>query len=316
MDITSPSLTAAEALVCLHNVSPGPSVEGQQPSIPDAMTAEEALALAEREGLTLVRSNTNKTGFKNLQYYKGRQKARPYQLKISLDGRTEHIGSYATPEEAALAYARLIGPEASAREAAEATTPPMTPEEAIATAAAEGLQLVRSDTTTGFKHVVWHKANISRPYALRVRRGGQLTHLGQYATPEEAALECARYLGSEATTDKENASPGLVRGAARSADHPAPSPPRPAGARAVERAEELHHEAGKLERAPIAQPATSPPESTAVTSSPAPPPPPTPRSPAPKRRRCGDAPLPGTVSPFDAPQHPMRDGIDGAVDVD
>ena len=128
-------------------------------------------------------------------------------------------------------------------------------------------------------------------------------------------MRASSHIGSEATTDKENALPGLVRGAARSAAHPAPSPPRPAGARAVERAEELHHEAGKLERA-LAQPATSPPESTAVTSSPAPPPPPTPRSPAPKRRRCGDAPLPGTVSPFDAPQHPMRDGIDGAVDVD
>ena len=35
------------------------------------MTREEALAHAEREGLTLVRSATNKTGFKNLQYYKG-----------------------------------------------------------------------------------------------------------------------------------------------------------------------------------------------------------------------------------------------------
>ena len=82
---------------------------------PEPMPADDALAAAEREGLTLVRSTTNKTGFKNLQYYKGRNKGRPYQLKLSLDGRTSHIGSYATPEEAALTYARLIGPEARRR---------------------------------------------------------------------------------------------------------------------------------------------------------------------------------------------------------
>ena len=165
----------------------------------DPMTAEEALAFAEREGLTLVRSTTNKTGFKNLQYYKGRNKGRPYQLKLSLDGRTSHIGSYATPEEAALTYARLIGPEASAREAAEAA-PAMTPEEALAAAEAEGLTLVRSNTnTTGFKHVVWHKSNTTRPYALRVRQDGHLSHLGQFATPEEAALEYVRRFGSVPT---------------------------------------------------------------------------------------------------------------------
>ena len=100
------------------------------------MTREEALAHAEREGLTLVRSATNKTGFKNLQYYKG-DPPHPYQLKIRRDGRTSHIGSYNVPEEGALEYARIVGPEASARENAEAT-PAMTREEALDAAEQEG----------------------------------------------------------------------------------------------------------------------------------------------------------------------------------
>ena len=63
--------------------------------------------------------------------------------------------------------------KASAREAAEAA-PAMTPEEALAAAEQEGLMLVRSNTnTTGFKHVVWHKSNTTRPYALRVRQDGR-----------------------------------------------------------------------------------------------------------------------------------------------
>ena len=157
------------------------------------MTREEALAHAEREGLTLVRSATNKTGFKNLQYYKG-DPPHPYQLKIRRDGRTSHIGSYTVPEEGALEYARIIGPEASARENAEAT-PAMTREEALDAAEQEGHTLLRARNTTGFKYVVHHKNHGPRPFGLRITQDGHLLHLGTFATAEEAALQYARQYG-------------------------------------------------------------------------------------------------------------------------
>ena len=157
------------------------------------MTREVALAHAEREGLTLVRSVTNKTGFKNLQFYKG-DPPHPYQLKIRKDGHTSHIGSYTVPEEGALEYARIIGPEASAREAAEAT-PAMTREEALDAAEQEGQTLLRARNTTGFKYVVHHKNHGPRPFGLRITQDGQLLHLGTFATAEEAALQYARQYG-------------------------------------------------------------------------------------------------------------------------
>ena len=157
------------------------------------MTREVALAHAEREGLTLVRSVTNKTGFKNLQFYKG-DPPHPYQLKIRKDGHTSHIGSYTVPEEGALEYARIIGPEASAREAAEAT-PAMTREEALDAAEQEGQTLLRARNTTGFKYVVHHKNHGPRPFGLRITQDGHLLHLGTFATAEEAALQYARQYG-------------------------------------------------------------------------------------------------------------------------
>ena len=81
------------------------------------MTAEEVLVKAEQEGLTLVRSD-NKAGYKGVSFHQG--KMRPYQLTIKVVGRQQHFGYYATPEEAALEYARHVGSEQAEQEAAEA----------------------------------------------------------------------------------------------------------------------------------------------------------------------------------------------------
>ena len=68
-----------------------------------------------------------------------------------------HLDNFATPEEAALCYARHIGAERAAAEAADAriaAPQPLTADEARAAAAAEGLELVPSARSkTGFKGV-------------------------------------------------------------------------------------------------------------------------------------------------------------------
>ena len=68
-----------------------------------------ALRLAAAEGLVLVRSN-NKTGFSNVHQYR---RSCSYHVESSTDGKRETLGTFATAAEAALAYARYLGPERS-----------------------------------------------------------------------------------------------------------------------------------------------------------------------------------------------------------
>ena len=68
------------------------------------MTAVEAVALAEAEGLTLARSD-NRSGFRNV-LDTGLDRARPYHAGVSRDGKHVHLGCFATAEEAALHVAR------------------------------------------------------------------------------------------------------------------------------------------------------------------------------------------------------------------
>jgi hypothetical protein len=66
-------------------------------------------------------------------------------------------------------------------------------EEAIATAAAEGLRLVPASNETGYKCV---SRNGGR-YELRITENGKQTHIGSFETAEHAALHYARLLGPE-----------------------------------------------------------------------------------------------------------------------
>ena len=68
-----------------------------------------ALRLAAAEGLELVRSN-NKTGFSNVHQYR---RSASYHVESSTDGKRETLGTFATAAEAALVYARYLGPERS-----------------------------------------------------------------------------------------------------------------------------------------------------------------------------------------------------------
>jgi hypothetical protein len=157
---------------------------------PQPLSADEARAAAAAEGLELVTSSGNVTGFKGV--YKGKRK---YGVMIRENGKEHHLGRFATPEEAALCYARYIGPERAAAWAAEARVAapqPLTADEARAAAAAEGLELVPSSSNeTGFRGV---KKNGGK-YKAEVRENGKQRYLGIFATPEEAALCYARHIG-------------------------------------------------------------------------------------------------------------------------
>ena len=93
------------------------------------MTADEAVAAAEAEGLTLVRSSDSATGFKGVTRNEKVCKNKPFKATAWRGGERQYLGYYATAEEAALAYARALGPA------------PMTAEEALSKAEAEGLVL-------------------------------------------------------------------------------------------------------------------------------------------------------------------------------
>ena len=73
----------------------------------------------------------------------------------------------------------------------------MTAAEAEATAAAEGLALLRAENATGFKWVCRNNDTLSKPFQAQMKHGGRPSHLGQFATAEEAALAVARFLGPE-----------------------------------------------------------------------------------------------------------------------
>ena len=97
--------------------------------LPPPMTAAEALAQAEAEGLTLARSD-NQSGFRQVTV-RPEYRARPYAAKVWRDGKSVYLGYFATAEEAALHVART--PEA---QAAAALAPAMTADEALAQAEA------------------------------------------------------------------------------------------------------------------------------------------------------------------------------------
>ena len=155
------------------------------------LTALDARAAAEAEGLELVLSK-NRSGFKSV-VTSGLQ----FHTEVREDGKHRYLGTFTTPEEAALWYARHVGAERAAAESAEARgegPQPLTADEARAAAAAEGLELITSSgNETGFKGVRKDRDK----YRVQVREDGRAICLGSFATPEEAALHFARYLGAE-----------------------------------------------------------------------------------------------------------------------
>ena len=78
--------------------APQTSVESQP------LTEEQARTTAAQEGLELVPSN-NTCGFKGVS----RCRSGKFQAHVSEFGKEQHLGTFATAEEAALAFARHVG---------------------------------------------------------------------------------------------------------------------------------------------------------------------------------------------------------------
>ena len=69
----------------------------------------------------------------------------------------------------------------------------MTAEEALQQAQAEGLTLLRAESSnSGYKSVTFDRNKKTKPYQTYVRRGGENMGLGRFVTAEEAALAFAR----------------------------------------------------------------------------------------------------------------------------
>ena len=175
---------------------------------PMASAAQQALQKAQAEGLTLAKANRGASGYFGVTQRRGVFRAQP--------GR--YLGAFATAEEAALAVART--PEGRAAAAAQAAMAPMTSNEALKQAQAEGLTLQRTRnssgvSSTGFKYVTLsHRPNHrpladgnkkgkpnqvkpyqGKPYEARVARH----YLGVFTNAEEAALAVARHVARAAT---------------------------------------------------------------------------------------------------------------------
>lgn len=85
-----------------------PKAKRKRCSAVESMTAAEAQAQASCEGLGFVTSPTAASGFHNVAFDGRAGKSKPYAA-YGQPNRRGFIGSYATAEEAALAYARHVG---------------------------------------------------------------------------------------------------------------------------------------------------------------------------------------------------------------
>ena len=190
------------------------------------MGAEEALAAAAAEGLTLWRSN-NVSGYRAVYHQKNVNAANGGIFEVRTkegDNMISHHGYFRTAEHAALVFARYVRDERG--EAGETRLSEglgglpqpemmMGADEALAAAEAEGLVLERTDARadgSGFNRRAqadaraWERNGIpagivrvrgdrySRPFEASLQFNAKTTHLAWCATAEQAALLRARAL--------------------------------------------------------------------------------------------------------------------------
>ena len=172
------------------------------------ISEEDAIAAAANERLELARRPdvpaeylcvTRRTSLKQRQYII--QNRRWHEMAGA--GRA---AGYLTAAGAALALARFLGPAGIRSMVARAAPEPepMTAAEALSAAEAEGLTLLRAESSTGFKYVTFHPKAGARPFkvqrkkprkSLFTKKGDKNRGcLGNFATAEEAALAVARML--------------------------------------------------------------------------------------------------------------------------
>ena len=73
-------------------------------------------------------------------------------------------------------------------------------------AAAEGLQLERTDSSSGYMGVRYYKDCSSKPYEARLSQAGRKQSLGYFATAAEAATEAGEVLDLSTSPTEANLS--------------------------------------------------------------------------------------------------------------
>jgi hypothetical protein len=178
-----------------------------------SLTAEEAIAQAAAEGLTLV-LGSSKTGYKGVCFDRDTANGkRRFVAHAHEHGRSKFLKLTDTPEEAALVYARYIG-NTAARAAAAPPRRGMTSDEALAQAATEGLSLIVAQSVTGYRNVF---ATAEGRFTAKPKERGVWIHLGRFDTAQEAALVYARHMASQGVASGETLRGGAAVTAARNA---------------------------------------------------------------------------------------------------
>ena len=173
-----------------------------QPVAPMDGPSEAARQQARAEGLTLLKAD-NKAGYFGVHVNQA-SRVNPYVAKVRRGDRVLDIGRFATAEEAALCIARSPEGQAAAKKAAMT---PLTKDEALEQARAEGLELRVTGNKAGYFGVCHTNPGQPKPYQARLKRGGKLLRLGSFATAEEAALCVARSPEGQAAAKKAAAAP-------------------------------------------------------------------------------------------------------------
>mgnify|MGYP002836680460 CR=1 FL=1 len=168
------------------------------------ITREQAIQQAQAEGITLRKADTG-SGFANVSVLSGRPN--PYHAKVHRGSIEVHLGSFATAEEAALCVARSPEGQAAAERAAAAPPrAPLTREQALQQAQAEGITLRKADNSSGYANVSVQPGR-PNPYKAQVTRSGTGVYLGNFATAEEAALSVARSPEGQAAAERAATAP-------------------------------------------------------------------------------------------------------------
>ena len=158
---------------------------------PESMAAAKAIEQARAEGLTLERSDRNRSGFMNV-WFDGNNQTNPYRAGMWRDGKSMQIGNFPTAEQAALHVARAQAKHHPSAEEVEEECEEQDQESQTDEAPAheaEGLRLHLSGTSsTGYRGV--HKDG--HRFRAQINREGTKKNLGLYDSALQAAVAFAR----------------------------------------------------------------------------------------------------------------------------
>ena len=109
--------TAEEAALCYARspeAQAAVAAAAAAPPAPPPMTAEEAVRQADAEGLTLLKAD-NTAGYKGVTFdrHYPTKSGKSYKAKVTRGGKSVHLGTFATAEEAALCFAKTVAEQSS-----------------------------------------------------------------------------------------------------------------------------------------------------------------------------------------------------------